>query len=91
MERKDFTVEVFKIDGRTKTGVRLVKKVDHTDETRENLEHLYKTTYFKKDGFEINIVETWIETMNAMTGKTVRERYDTPYYLSVGSESYWSA
>jgi preprotein translocase subunit SecY len=27
---------------------------------------------------------------NAMSGKTFQERYDTPYYCSPSSESYWS-
>lgn len=32
-----------------------------------------------------------VPVKNIMTGETVMEAADTPYYLSVASESYWSA
>lgn len=90
MERKAYTVEVFKTDKRTKMGMRLVKKVDHESDTLENLEHLYKTTYFARDGFVVDIFETYVTVRNMMTGKEVKERYDTPRSCSVANESYWS-
>jgi hypothetical protein len=46
--------------------------------------------YKAKDGYEFNIVETMVTRKNAMSGKAFQERYDTPYYCSASSESYWS-
>lgn len=45
-----------------------------------------KTT---KEDFEQNVV-VMRKVRNIMTGEMVDERSDTPYYLSVASETYWS-
>ena len=90
-ERKDYTVEVYKADRRTKSGERLVLKKDHADIDLQTLRHLYLTTWFIKDGFRHEFHETYREVQNLMSGNTIRERYDTPFACSVGSESYWSA
>jgi hypothetical protein len=89
MEFKDYTVKVYKMDKRTKKGERLVHGADHPNTNKQNLEHLYRTTWFAKDGYRFEIVETYRDVMNPMTGKTVRERYDTPYSCSVASDAYW--
>lgn len=90
-ELNDYTVEVYKMDRRTKKGERMVHKCDHVQSNKQNLEHLYRTTWFAKDGYRFEIHETYRDVANIMSGKVVRERYDTPYYCSVGSETYWSA
>ena len=89
-ETNDYTVEVYKTDKRTKKGERMVHKCDHTKVNKKNLEHLYRTTWFAKDGYRFEIHETYRDVQNIMNGKAVRERYDTPYSCSVGSETYWS-
>ena len=71
----DYTVEVYKKDARTKKGERLVNKFDHKGARREELKHLY---------------ETWVTRKNLMGGAEFQERYDTPYFCSPSSESYWS-
>lgn len=86
----DYTVEVYKKDARTKKGERLVKKTDHTGADRATLKHLYETTWFARDGYRFEIHETYVTKRNLMGGKEFTERYDTPYYCSPSSESYWS-
>jgi hypothetical protein len=85
----DITVEVYKRDGRMKSGERLVKKIDHVTE-RTMLEHTYKTTYLARDGYRLEFHETYVTRTNMMGGKEYQERYDTPNYCSPSSESYWS-
>lgn len=90
-ELNDYTVLVYKADRRSKAGERLVLDKDHTKANKQNLEHLYRTTYLANDGYRIEVRETYREVTNAMTGETVKERYDKPYSCSVASEAYWSA
>lgn len=85
-----YTVEVYKKDKRTKSGERLVKKVDHSTADRGALEHVYKHTYFPSHGYRFEIHETYVTRKNMMSGEGFRERYDTPYYCSPSSETYWS-
>jgi hypothetical protein len=90
MERKDYTVIVYKQDRRAKSGERMVLKKDHTDIDLQTLRHIYLTTWFIKDGYRHEFHETYTEVANLITGKTVKERFDTPSCCSVGSEAYWS-
>lgn len=88
-----FTVEIYKQDKRTKEGKRLVGKYDFDRKDRAAMEREVKAlypTYKVKDGYEFNIVETFVTKRNALTGQEFQERYDTPYYCSPSSESYWS-
>ena len=88
-----FTIEIYKMDRRTKAGQRLVGKYDFDRKDRAAMERevaaLYPT-YKKSDGYIFNIVETMVTRTNAMSGKTFQERYDTPSYCSPSTESYWS-
>jgi len=36
------------------------------------------------------IHQTMVTSRNMMNGKEFKERYDTPYYCSPSSETYWS-
>lgn len=85
-----YTVEVYKKDKRTKKGERLVRKVDHSTADRSALEHVYKHTYFPSQGYRFEIHETYVTRKNMMSGVEFKERYDTPYFCSPSSESYWS-
>ena len=89
-----FTLEIYKMDRRTKEGQRLVGKYDYDRADKVAMEREIAAlfpTYRKRDGYIFNVVETYREVTNMMTGKTILERYDTPFACSVGSESYWSA
>ena len=88
------TLEIYKMDRRTKEGQRLVGKYDYDRADKAAMEREVAAlfpTYRKRDGYIFNVVETYREVTNMMTGKTILERYDTPFACSVGSESYWSA
>ncbi len=85
-----YTVEVYKLDKRTKKGERLVRKVDHSTADRSALEHVYKHTYRPSQGYRFEIHETMVTRKNLMSGQEFEERYDRPYYCSPSSETYWS-
>jgi len=86
-----YTVEVYKEDRRTKKGERLVRKVDHSTPDLDSLKHVYETTYFRKDGYRVEYHKTMVERKNLLSGLPFLERYDTPYYCSPRSETYWSS
>lgn len=93
MSDVSYTVEVFKTDKRTKAGKRLVKTFEHKGDRKgmkEELKHLYQTSWFAKDGYSFEIHETYVTRKNLLTGKEYEERYDTPYFCSPSSESFWS-
>ena len=88
-----YTIEIYKTDKRTKEGQRLIGKYDYDRKDRASMERevseLYPT-YKAADGYKFNIVETLVTKRNVLSGKEFQERYDTPYYCSPSSESYWS-
>jgi len=83
-----YTVEIYKRDARTKAGERLILKKYYATDNRSTLEHTVKTTMQKGERYEIH--ETYITKKNMMNGQEFQERYDTPYYCSPSSETYWS-
>ena len=85
-----FTVEIYKLDKRTKKGERLVSKTDYDTDNLSMLEHTVKHTWRASQGFRYEIHETYVVKRNLMGGAEFKERYDTPYYCSPSSESYWS-
>ena len=91
MSRGDYTVEVYKTDRRTRTGERRVLKRDHVDADLTLLRETYFRTWTARDGYRVEIHETYVTRVNLMSGVRVRERYDTPYAVSPSSESYWSS
>ena len=82
----DYTVEIYKLDRRMKEGRRLVRKVDLSDVTLDQAERMYPV----QPKYVREIHETYVTKRNLMSGAEFRERYDTPYYCSPASESYWS-
>jgi len=91
---KMFTLEIYKKDARKKTGERLVGKYDHNfcdrDAMQREIKSLYPT-YREADGYRFEIHETYVTRTNMMSGGKFMERYDTPYYCSPSSETYWSS
>ena len=85
-----YTVEIYKKDARTKSGERLVSKTDYDVTEQTMLEHTVKHTYRASQGYRYEIHETFVTKRNLMGGAEFQERYDTPYYCSPASESYWS-
>jgi hypothetical protein len=83
-----YTLEVFKADRRIKGGYRLVEKSDFEPVTRDYIETVAERKM--QLGFVVKIFETFVTKKNLMGGKEFTERYDTPYFCSPASESYWS-
>jgi hypothetical protein len=89
-----YTLEIYKSDRRTKQGERLVGKYDYELPNKEamvrEIRELYPT-YKSLDGYRFEIHETYVTRKNMMSGTEFQERYDTPYYCSPSSETYWSS
>ena len=88
-----FTLEIYKMDRRTREGQRLVGKYDYDRKDRAAMEGeiaALHPTYRKIDGYLFHIVETYVTRKNIMGGAEYQERYDTPWHCSPSSETYWS-
>lgn len=85
-----YTVEIYKTDARTRKGERLVSKTDHDVTETTMLEHTVRHTYRASQGYRYEIHETLVTRTNLLSGQEFQERYDTPYYCSPSSESYFS-
>ena len=93
------TAEVYKVDkrikkrsryGKNKTGLRYIDSFDFKDMTEKDvIEHLSEG-WNPKNGYEFKIEKTYQKRKNIMSGEMFYERYDTPYYCSPSSETYWS-
>lgn len=83
----DWTVEIYRLDRRFKGGMVLQSKTDFTDMTLDAVERANP----RRAGFIVKIFETYVERKNMMTGEMYKERYDTPWFASPSSETYWSA
>ena len=84
----EYTLEIYKADKRTKEGRRLVAKQDYAPSTKDYIQACANSK--RSLGFIVEVFETYVTRKNAMTGKTFQERYDTPYFCSPSSESFWS-
>ncbi len=87
--RNDYTVEIFKTDRRCHRGERMIAKFDFVNVTKDGLEKEMAKQYGGEE-FRYVIFETMVTKTNIMTGAEFKERYDTPYYFSASSETYWS-
>jgi len=84
----EYTLELYKADKRVKAGRRLYAKQDFAPSTRDYISTVAEAK--RKLGFVVEVFETYVTKQNLMGGKTFQERYDTPYFCSPASESYWS-
>jgi hypothetical protein len=85
-----YTVIVFKPDARTRKGEREVLYKDYDTDNLSMLEHTVKHTWQASQGYRYEIHKTMVKKTNLMGGAEFEERFDTPYYCSPASESYWS-
>ena len=85
------TVELYKRDARTRSGERLVRRVDHSTADSGALHEVYSKKYPSGQGYRFHVYATYVTSRNALTGETFEERYDTPYYASPRSETFWSS
>jgi hypothetical protein len=94
----EYTFEIYKKDarikkderyGRNKKGLRFVEVKDFAPVTQAYIETLADD--FRKEGLVVYVFETFVTRKNLIGGKEYQERYDTPYYCSPSSETFWSA
>jgi hypothetical protein len=85
---KEYTLEIYKADKRVKEGRRLYAKQDFAPSTRDYISTVAEAK--RKLGFTVEVFETFVVQKNLMNGKEFQERYDTPYFCSPASESFWS-
>ncbi len=85
---KEYTLEIYKSDRRVKGGYRLIEKKDFAPVTKDFIDTVAEK--FMQDGYMVKVLETNVTKTNLMGGAKFTERYDTPYYCSPSSESYWS-
>jgi hypothetical protein len=84
----EYTLEIYKQDKRTKEGRRLYAKQDFAPSTKDYISAVADGK--RKLGFIVEVFETFVVQKNLMTGQTYKERYDTPYFCSPSSETFWS-
>ena len=100
--KESYTLEVYRVDkriksnsktvrwGSSKPGLRFISKTDYEDMTIEEVKLVAENKYAKDDKFKTEIHKTYVTRRHLMTGEEYQERYDTPYYCSPSSETYWS-
>ena len=84
----EYTLEIYRADRRTKSGLRLIEKLDYDPVTEDTIDGIVR--FREAQGFIVRKFETYVTKRNLMGGAEFRERYDTPHYCSPSSESYWS-
>jgi hypothetical protein len=84
-----YTVEIYRKDARKKSGERLIEKRDLTVTTVEAANRYANKVLGPKDRHEVH--QTMVVKKSIMPPYAeFEERYDTPYYCSPSSETYWS-
>ena len=83
-----YTAEIYKMDARCKKGEKLIAKIDF-EIPKDGVERYCKKNY-PAPKFRFAIFETYVTKKNLLSGIEFQERYDTPYYCSPSSETYWS-
>jgi len=84
----EYTLEVYKVDRRKKDGVRLQEKIDFDPMTGFDINRVIEG--YVKQGFIVELYETYVVQKELLSGKEYMERYDTPHFCSPSNESYWS-
>jgi hypothetical protein len=92
-----YTLEVYKSDkrikkderyGKNKVGLRFIEVIDFAPVTKSYIKAIAEEK--RSEGFIVEVFETFVTRKNLIGGKEFQERYDTPYFCSPSSESYWS-
>ena len=98
-----FTVEVYKSDkriksksrtvryGNNKVGLRFIESVDYEGRPKSQVRGIAEMQYPSEKGYKVELFKTYVTRRNALTGEEFQERYNTPYYCSPSSETYWSS
>lgn len=85
----EYTLEIYKADKRTKDGRRLVAKQEFAPCTEDYISIV--ADHKRSLGFIVEVHETYVIRTNRISGMEYSERYDTPWFASPSSETYWSS
>ena len=92
--KQDYTMYIYKLDRRTKTGERLFSTTVWRDRDEAGMKRevaeLLTSGLYTVDLFRIEFHPTMKTVKNLMTGKDVQIASDTPWCCNPASESYWS-
>lgn len=91
--RTDWTLMVYRLDKRCKTGEKLRGRYEYCNKTEDEMlaeiADLRRSLYLDHM-FRIDLHETYVTRKNLMSGQEYKEKFDTPHYCSPAFESYWS-
>jgi hypothetical protein len=91
---QDYTMYIWKLDRRLKTGRRAVQtyvyRAKHDQWMQEEVRDLHAGLYPKSAGWIIECVPTMKTVRNLMTGELVQIPHDTPRACDPSTELYWS-
>lgn len=89
-----YTLKIYRLDKRCKTGERFVKSYEYdrkdTDSMDREVNELHLNCGYPRSQYRIEYAEKYITVKSLMSGQEVQIARDTPYYCRPDSESYWS-
>jgi hypothetical protein len=91
--KQDYTVRIFKLDGRYARGERLVSTTVWPNRDEAGIQRECKELELewpKSRGYRVIYYATMKTVKNLMTGQDVQINSDTPWCCNPASETYWS-
>ena len=91
--KQDFTMYIYKLDKRTKSGERLVSTTVWTNRDEAGMAREVKelhSHHYPRGLFRIEALPKMKTVTNLMTGKEIQIERDTPRCCDPSSELYWS-
>ena len=85
----NYTFEVYRVDRRTKDGIRMMRVFDADLKDMATAETIARDFEEKIKGTVVKVFQTFVTKTNLQSGKEFQERYDTPYFCSPSSDAYW--
>jgi outer membrane protein assembly factor BamD (BamD/ComL family) len=90
--KQDYTMYIYKLDRRTKTGERLVSTTVWTARTEAGMKREVKelVPLYPQSDYRFEYHPKMVTVKNLMTGKDIQIDRDTPWCCNPASETYWS-
>lgn len=90
--KQDYTMYIYKLDRRYKTGERLVSTTVWTARTEEGMKREVKelVPLYPESDYRFEWFPTMKPVKNLMTGSEIQIPHDTPRACDPSSELYWS-
>jgi outer membrane protein assembly factor BamD (BamD/ComL family) len=90
--KQDYTMYIYKLDRRTKSGERLVSTTVWTARTEAGMKREVKELrpLYPESDYRFEYHPKMVTVKNLMTGKDIQIDRDTPWCCNPASETYWS-